>query len=174
MELLEWFYVVALLLIMACLVFIPIFLCIYEILSPTINRIVAWFNRPNAQQIKEEEARRLEYERERKRLSDEFIEKRTRKRKQKIQSMLADGNLGKLNKTVDEILRASEEIMASRWWAGRTMLDMLGEGVGWKKSVNWKRATDYLIFEEVSMESGIDAGLLKRIVNNLEDLERAE
>ena len=99
MDLLEWFFV-AVLLILLCLAYSPLFILLFKILSPIFKRIVAWFKRPNIQQVKEEEARQLECDRELKRLSDEHVEKRTAKRKQKIQNMLLDGSLGKLNKTV--------------------------------------------------------------------------
>ena len=88
--------------------------------------------------------------------------------------MLMDGSLGKLNKTVDEILRASEEVLGCRWASGTTMLDMIGEGISMEKIIKGKREADELILTEVSIKSGIDVNLLKRIVENLEDLDSDE
>ena len=173
MDLLEWFFV-AVMLILLCLAYSPLFIFLFKILSPIFKRIVAWFKRPNIQQVKEEEARQLECDRELKRLSDERVEKRKEKRKQKIQIMLIDGSLGKLNKTVDEILLASEEVLGYRWASGTTMLDMIGEGISMEKIIKGKREADELILTEVSIKSGIDVNLLKRIVENLEDLDSDE
>ena len=87
MDLLEWFFV-AVLLILLCLAYSPLFIVLFKILSPVCNRIAAWVKRPSVQQAKEEEDRQLEYERKLKRLSDEVVEKRKEKRKQKIQDTL--------------------------------------------------------------------------------------
>ncbi len=173
MDILEWFFV-AVLLILLCLAYSPLFLSLFEILSPIFKRIGAWFKRPNLQQAKEEEARQLEYEREKKRLIDDFIEKRKEDRKQKIQDMLMDGSLGIMNKTVDEILRASEEVLGYRWASDTTMLDMIGEGIGMEKIIKGKREADELILTTVSIKSGIEVNILKRIVENLEDLDSDE
>ena len=103
MELLERFFV-AVILVLVCLAYSPLLICLIKILSPVYNRIADWGKRPNAQQAKAEEAEQLEYDRELKRLTNEFVEKRKEEREQKIQNMLIDGSLGNLNKTVDEIL----------------------------------------------------------------------
>ena len=87
---------------------------------------------------------------------------------------LMDGSLGKMNKTVDEILRASEEVLGYRWATGTTMLDMIGEGISMEKFIKGKREADELILTAVSIKSGIDVNLLKRIVENLEDLDSDE
>ena len=173
MDLLEWFFV-AVLLILLCLAYSPLFIFLFEILSRIFKWIVAWFKRPNTQQVKEEEDRQLEYELEKKRLSDDFIEKRKEKRRQKIQDMLMDGSLGKMNKTVDEILRASEEVLGYRSAFATTMLDMIAEGISMKKIIKGNRGSDKLILTTVSIKSGIDVNLLKRIVENLEDLDSDE
>ena len=173
MDLLEWFFVAVLLILMS-LAYSPLFIFLVKVLSPIFGRTVAWFKRPNIQQIKEEEARQLEYSRKLKRLSDDRVEKRTAKRKQKIQIMLMDGSLGKLNKTVDEILLASEEVLGYRGLAGSVVLDMLGEGKSVKYILKGKREAEMLILAEASIKSGIDYNLLKRIVENLEDLDSDE
>lgn len=170
MELLEWFFVAALL-ILLCLAYSPLFILVFKILSSIFKPVIAWFKRPNVQQVKEEEARQLEYKRKLKRLSDESAEKTKAKRKQKIQSMLTDGSLGKLDKTVDEILRASEEVLGNRWASHATMRDMMGEGISIKKIIKGKREADEYLLIEVSIKYGIDVNLLKRIVDNLEDLD---
>ncbi len=144
------------------------------LLSPIFQRTVAWFKRANIQQIKDEEARQLEYDRKLKRLSDERDEKRKGKRKQKIQIMLMDGSLGKLNKTVDDILLASEEVLGYRWASGSVVRDMIGEGLCMEKIIKGKCEADELILTEVSIKSGIDINLLKRIVENLEGLDSDE
>ena len=76
--------------------------------------------------------------------------------------------------TVDEILLASEEVLGYRWASATTMLDMIGEGISMKKIIKGIREADKLILTEVSIKSGIDVNLLKRIVENLEDLDSDE
>ena len=173
MELSELFFV-AVLLILLCLAYSPLFILVFKILSSIFKPIVAWFKRLNVQQVKEEEAGQSEYERELKRLSDESVEKRKEGRKQKIQDMLMDDSLGKLNKTVDVIHRASEEVLENRWASHATVRDMMGEGISMKKIIQGKREADKYLLMEVSIKHGIDVTLLKRIVENLEDLERDE
>ena len=173
MELLEWFFV-AVLLILLCLAYSPLFISLFEVLSPIFEWVAGWFKRPNVQQVKEEEARQLECEREKKRLMDDFIEKRKEDRKQKIQNMLIDGSLGELDKPVDEILRASEELMGHRVESAHTMIETMIEGRSMEKIMKEKRKVDELVLIAVSKKSGIDVNLLKRIVENLEDLDSDE
>ena len=173
MDLLGWFFVAALLILM-CLAYSPLFIFLFKITSPISTRIIAWFKRPNAQQIKEEEAAQLKYNQEKERLINEFLDKRKEERKQKIQKMLADGSLGKINKTVDEICLASEEVLELRGLRGSVVRDMLGEGKSMEYILKAKREADVLILAEASIKSGIDYNLLKRIVENLEDLDNDE
>ena len=173
MELLEWFFV-AVLFILLCLAYSPLFILIFKTLSSIFHPVIAWFKRPTIQQIKEDEARRLEWDRELKRLRDEAVEKTKAKRKQKIQTMLDDGSLGKLNKTVDEILRAGEVVLENRSLSHVTMRDLMGEGWSMKKIIKGKREADEYLLIEVSIKPGIDVDLLRRIADTLEDLERYE
>lgn len=55
-----------------------------------------------------------------------------------------------------------------------TMLDMIGEGISMEKIIKGKREADDLILTAVSVKSGIDINLLKRIVENLEGLDSDE
>lgn len=169
---LEWFFI-AVLLILLCLAYSPLFIVVFKIFSSIFNPVIAWLKR-HTQQAKEEEARRLEYQQERGKRFNEFARKRKEKRKKKIQEMLADGSLGKLNKTLGEILQASDEVLENRRVSLLTMGDMLREGINLKKIKKGKRDADEYLLIEVSIKYGIDVNLLKRIADNLEDLERAE
>ena len=59
--------------------------------------------------------------------------------------------------------------MKWRWETGGCVLDMIGDGISLEKSLKEKRKADDLIYAAVSMKSGIDTDVLKRIVETLEN-----